>query len=701
MRAMVTARDSEQTSSPGASRHAPAPTRPPTGAARLQHALGNRVVQRLVRAVDTDPSPAAIHQAAAAGLHSPAAPLPHRDRIQAAFGRHRLADVRAHLGPDAAASAAAMHADAFTSADHIVFAAAPDLRTAAHEAAHVVHQRAGARPADGVGREGDAWERHADAVADSVVAGRSAEPLLDATPRGAAPAAPVVQRSVGKWLKRAGGALLGLAGGAIALAAAPLIGLGYGAYKGYKAAGGGALGVLGGLGGAIGGAAIGALSPLIGAVYGGVKAVEYAGPNASTGEKIGRGALGALGGLVAPLAGGVLAGVSLADRVGEPVASDARVTAVRTNLAAQYGIVLDDPSDGASGWVEAELTGLEQALDVYGVLLRDEPTARSLALGGAEGLRPHNLRGKHVRRVPHNTGAWDPTTAYASPDQVTVCGDSLLKRAAGPVFDAQKQKGILVHELGHSLLKHELLPYQTYIDEHLARLGRRNFWDTATLGDRATSRATRSGADVEYPITAYGGATPDEDMCETLRYYYESPETRALLQTRAPARYAAIRRIIAENMVPADIANVPDTQTYSDEHGARRDAELDPNALVDVSGRIVALRAQQAAADQAVRDLRVQETALRAGRQARDLSKDDRDALDALRIKINDASFKHQDRTRLARLETRAAHIMRILAGRAPVTAAVASEPVNHPGLSDYHPDGKYSLDRLARALPA
>ncbi|MBL8974924.1 MAG: hypothetical protein JNK56_30280 [Myxococcales bacterium] len=120
-----------------------------------------------------------------------------------------------------------------------------------------------------------------------------------------------------------------------------------------------------------------------------------------------------------------------------------------------------------------------------------------------------------------------------------------------------------------------------------------------------------------------------------------------------------------------------------------------------MSGRIVALRAQQAAADQAVRDLRVQETALRAGRQARDLSKDDRDALDALRTQINDASFKHQDRTRLARLETRAAHIMRILAGRAPVTAAVASEPVNRPGLSDYHPDGKYSLDRLARALPA
>ena len=190
-------------------------------------------------------------------------------------------------------------------------------------------------------------------------------------------------------------------------------------------------------------------------------------------------------------------------------------------------------------------------------------------------------------------------------------------------------------------------------------------------------------------------------MCETLRYYYESPETRVLLQTRAPGRYAAIRRIIAENMVAADVANVPDTQAYSDEQGVRRDAGLDPNALVEVSDQIGALRAQQTAADQAVSALRVQENALRAGRQARDLSKDDRDALDKLRIKINDASFKHQDRTRLARLETRAAHIMRILAGRAPATAAAASEPVSRPGLSDYHPAGKYSLDRLARALPA
>lgn len=56
----------------------------------------------------------------------------------------------------------------------------------------------GARPAGGIGREGDALERHADAVAARVEAGGSAEGLLDQVPGAAAPfaapAAAPVQR---------------------------------------------------------------------------------------------------------------------------------------------------------------------------------------------------------------------------------------------------------------------------------------------------------------------------------------------------------------------------------------------------------------------------------------------------------------------------------------------------------------------------
>jgi hypothetical protein len=61
---------------------------------------------------------------------------------------------------------------------HTVFGGAPDLHTAAHEAAHVVQQSRGINLFGGVGEAGDAHERQADAVADRVVAGRSAANLL-------------------------------------------------------------------------------------------------------------------------------------------------------------------------------------------------------------------------------------------------------------------------------------------------------------------------------------------------------------------------------------------------------------------------------------------------------------------------------------------------------------------------------------------
>jgi hypothetical protein len=61
----------------------------------------------------------------------------------------------------------------------VAFAESPTLHTAAHEAAHVIQQRAGAATAQNAGRAGDQFERHADRVADTVVAGQSAEAALD------------------------------------------------------------------------------------------------------------------------------------------------------------------------------------------------------------------------------------------------------------------------------------------------------------------------------------------------------------------------------------------------------------------------------------------------------------------------------------------------------------------------------------------
>src|SRR5882672_1692263 len=125
------------------------------------------------------PDPGAVKAAAALGTSGGAARLPHLDRIQRLFGRHDVSGVRAYVGGSATEGTAALGAQAFATGDQVAFGAAPDLHTAAHEAAHVVQQRSGVHLKGGIDEPGDAYERHADAVADAVVAGKSATPLLD------------------------------------------------------------------------------------------------------------------------------------------------------------------------------------------------------------------------------------------------------------------------------------------------------------------------------------------------------------------------------------------------------------------------------------------------------------------------------------------------------------------------------------------
>ena len=152
-------------------------------------------VQRAATAAPAE-DPTQVHAAAARGTATPASSLPFADRIQALFGpRHDVGAIQAHTGNAASEAATAMGATAYATGNHTVFAGTPDLHTAAHEAAHVVQQQAGVHLAGGVGRTGDAYEQHADAVADLVVQGKSAAPLLDAGPGGSSPGAgPALQR---------------------------------------------------------------------------------------------------------------------------------------------------------------------------------------------------------------------------------------------------------------------------------------------------------------------------------------------------------------------------------------------------------------------------------------------------------------------------------------------------------------------------
>ncbi|WP_428261099.1 eCIS core domain-containing protein [Haliangium sp.] len=126
-----------------------------------------------------------VHRAAAAGVSGSGGSLPHLDRIQQSFGSdYDVSNVKAHVGGAAAEASASIGASAYATGHQIAFQSAPDLHTAAHEAAHVIQQQQGVHLRDGVGQAGDVYERHADAVADRVVARESAAELLAAGPSG-------------------------------------------------------------------------------------------------------------------------------------------------------------------------------------------------------------------------------------------------------------------------------------------------------------------------------------------------------------------------------------------------------------------------------------------------------------------------------------------------------------------------------------
>src|SRR5688572_26001380 len=143
-------------------------------------AVGTPGKRTLTEGLQLKRSAAAVQEAAAEGVSGTGGRLPHADRIAASFGaEHDLSGVTAHVGGAAADACASIGASAYANGSHVAFREAPDLHTAAHEAAHVVQQRAGVQLYGGVGESGDSYERQADAVADRVVAGQSAADLFD------------------------------------------------------------------------------------------------------------------------------------------------------------------------------------------------------------------------------------------------------------------------------------------------------------------------------------------------------------------------------------------------------------------------------------------------------------------------------------------------------------------------------------------
>jgi hypothetical protein len=167
---------------------------PGVGKHTLVESLQRTMVQRQVVQRQTLPAAPATEavtgnravEVAAEGVASGGAALPYLGQVQAAFGSHDIGGIEAHHGPEAVAANQALGAEAYATGDRVAFASSsPSMHTVAHEAAHVVQQRAGVQLKGGVGAAGDVHEQHADAVADAVVAGRSAEALLSSCAGGA------------------------------------------------------------------------------------------------------------------------------------------------------------------------------------------------------------------------------------------------------------------------------------------------------------------------------------------------------------------------------------------------------------------------------------------------------------------------------------------------------------------------------------
>lgn len=115
--------------------------------------LDASVVQR--RGAGTSDDPAHVQGVASAGVAGTGAALPHLDAIQSSFGPHDVFGVRAHIGGAAASAAGVIGAEAYATGNDVAFASSPSLFVAAHEAAHVVQQRAGVHLLGGVGTAGD------------------------------------------------------------------------------------------------------------------------------------------------------------------------------------------------------------------------------------------------------------------------------------------------------------------------------------------------------------------------------------------------------------------------------------------------------------------------------------------------------------------------------------------------------------------
>lgn len=155
----------------------------------LQSCLGNQAVINLLQAKVYDrstqqriktSSPKEIKRIAEKGVTGKAKFVPYLDKLQRAFGSYDLSKIRTYSDIEAKMATKATGAEAYTTDNKIAFADSnPSLHTVAHEVAHTFQRQKDTQLNGDIGKSSDFYEQQADTVANAVVQGESAEPILN------------------------------------------------------------------------------------------------------------------------------------------------------------------------------------------------------------------------------------------------------------------------------------------------------------------------------------------------------------------------------------------------------------------------------------------------------------------------------------------------------------------------------------------
>ena len=148
-----------------------APGRAPLteGLVRGDTVLSSGLIQRRAAA---DPAVGDVDAAAHSGVSGARSPLPHKEKLESAFGTS-LDHIEFHAGSEAQAACADLSAHAYAVGNKIAAASeAPSEHLIAHEVAHTFQKQARPAMKSTVSAPGDALEEQADRAADAAVAGQ-------------------------------------------------------------------------------------------------------------------------------------------------------------------------------------------------------------------------------------------------------------------------------------------------------------------------------------------------------------------------------------------------------------------------------------------------------------------------------------------------------------------------------------------------